>query len=125
MLSGLNSAGMQSPYGSDATKPRYWRSMVNKNYITEPIFLRYFVDDVDSVSRADDADFLRESEIGCELYCNNGFGDSDYQTLAAAIETQLALLGFNVMWENESTDTSLDEDNPISVKRFTVTKTKL
>lgn len=124
-ITALNNAGMQISHGSDPNKPYYWRGFVPKGYSTKALFLRYNVDSNDTEYYADNKDFMRSITIGGEIYTNNGYGDEAYQNLCIEIENQLTLSGFYIEWEQEDTDSSFNVDNPISIKRFTVTKNKI
>lgn len=115
----LTDAGMQPSYGDDATKPRYWRGFVDKDYATEPLFLRFIVDNNEIPYSADNYDFLQEVEIGGEVYTNNGYEDEDYIDLCLAIEAQMQNNNIEFQWLGEDSDASFDVDNPIRLKRFT------
>lgn len=114
----LNDAGMQPSYGLK-TKPRYWRSFVEKNYATESLFLRFIVDTNDIPYSADNFDFLQSVEIGGEFYTNNGFNDIAYIRICEEIESCMQEKNIEFQWLGEDTDASFDIDNPIRLKRFT------
>ena len=120
----LTNAGMQAGAGADLTKPRYFRGYVPPERSTDALFLRYNIDENNTLYFSDDKDFIREIVIGGEVYTRNGYGDSDYQDLCEDIEDECVKKGFAVEWENESTDASFDANSPISIKRFSVTKNK-
>lgn len=124
-LSILNSAGMQSSFGSNKTKPRYYRGYCPPDATKKAIFLRYVADFNETVSSADNDDFMRKTEIGGEIYTKNGYGDATYQLLCYNIERYCAQNGYNIEWFGEDTDTSFDVNSPIAFKRFTVTKNKV
>lgn len=120
-MSALNLAGMQPTYGNDEAKPRYWRGFVPKSYSNEALFLRFNVDDNEIIYSADDCDFMQTVPIGGEIYTHNGYGDSDYQSLCKNIEEKLTENRFNIEWAQEDTDSSFNVDDPIHIKRFSVT----
>ena len=120
----LIAAGMQYASGADDTKPRFHRGFVPPEKSTEALFLRYNVDDNNTIESSDNDDFIREVVIGGEIYTRNGYGDSDYQDLCENIEKECKKSRFQIEWENESTDASFDVDSPMPIKRYTVIKNK-
>lgn len=124
-LSALNNAGLQPAGGSDQTKTKYYRGFVTKAGSDAALYVRYNVDDNDTVYSSDDSDFMRGIEIGGEVYTKNGYGDTDYQDLCYNIEESCKESGYILEWGGESTDASFDPDSPVALKRFTVTKNKI
>ena len=106
----LINAGMQY-YNGIEEKPRFWRGQVDET--NDDLFLMYQVTKPVDTDNADNRLFRQQLFIDGQLYTRSGFGDSDFQDLAEAIETQCKSLGIFISWTGEGRDNSLDTESPI------------
>ena len=106
----LINAGMQY-YNGIEEKPKFWRGQVDET--NDDLFLMYQVTEPVDTDNADNKLFRQQLFIDGQLYTRSGFGDSDFQDLAEAIETACKSLGIFISWTGEGRDNSLDTESPI------------
>lgn len=113
----LQRAGMQRSTGTE-NKPKYWRGQVDND--TSDLFLLFTVTSNDSLEYADNKSIRRDFFINGQLFTRSGYGDSNFQDLAIAIETQCEVAGLICTFEDESRDNSIDTESPIYYVNFEV-----
>ena len=106
----LINAGMQY-FNGEEEKPRFWRGQVDNT--DDDLFLMYSVTEPIDAQVADNRLFRQQLFIDGQLYTRSGFGDSDFQDLAEAIETQCKLANIFIKWTGEGRDNSIDTESPI------------
>lgn len=123
--SALRNAGMQSKYGKDPDKPKYWRNQVKET--EKALYLLYSVMDSPETGAADNASYLRTIYAYGTIFTRNGYSDEEYQTLIAAIQTACKAVTpkITLLLGGEGADTSIDPDSPIDFINFTAYQKKI
>lgn len=111
----LNSAGMQDRYGTDVTKPYYFRGMIDQGRQDDQLLLKYQVTDV-MASNADNDWHTVIVYINAAIYINSddGFFNSSYQTLIKNIETACATNGWSVTYGVEGVEDLIGDPTTIT-----------
>lgn len=106
----LQNAGMQDEYGEEE-KPKYWRGQVDDT--EKDLFLLYSVSEPIDTENADDDLFRQQLFIDGRLFTRSGYGDSNFQELAEAIERECKNAKIFIKWTSEGRDNSIDTESPI------------
>jgi len=112
----LEQAGMQYAYGTDETKPRYWRGQVDN--VDEDLFLLFSASEPTLLEEADNKLYREELYIDGQLFTRSGYTDSDFQDLAEEIEKKCKALNIFISWTGEGRDNSIDTESPLYYVNF-------
>lgn len=112
----LENAGMQDAHGIDETKPKYWRGQVDD--VNHDLFLVYSVSEPNDLQNADNKLIRQQLFIDGQIFTRSGYGDSDFQDLIEAIETQCNLADIYISFSGEGRDNSIDTESPLYYVNF-------
>ena len=111
----LTNAGMQDAYGEEE-KPKFWRGQVDDT--EKDLFLLYSVSEPIDTENADNDLFRQQLFIDGQLFTRSGYGDSNFQELAEAIEEECKKANIFIKWTGEGRDNSVDTESPIYFVNF-------
>lgn len=123
--SALRNAGMQSRYGKDPDKPKYWRGQVKET--EKALYLLYSVGDSPETIAADNKPYCRTIYAYGTIFTRNGYFNEDYQMLIEAVQTACSAVvpQITILLGGEGADTSIDPESPIDYINFTAYQKRL